>query len=187
MNSSDEPRSCLKSALRLQDFCQILTVFSALPGGKYVIFNESARALFDTSAVDGILPLNEYPIWSKRDPFGRVYYGVSHFWGMDNDIDENTDLSWLEWDGNEIHIDGDDMMSVFSKTVGIAKAWAEQTEREFAGERFVIFAAFDDGSELIEGPEPYYGFTMRFWKLREGQGMNENIDSDQPLIKWIIA
>ena len=153
-----------------------------------MIFNESASELFDTSVVDSILPVNEYPIWSKQDPFGRTYYGVSHFWSMDDNINESTDLSWLEWDENEINIDStdnNDIMSVFIKTIGIAKAWAEQMERDYATERFVIFASFDDGSDLIEDSEPYYGFTMRFWKIREGQGMDENINSEQPLIKWI--
>ena len=114
-----------------------------------MIVNESAKLIFDNSIVDNISPVNEYPIWRKQDQFGRTYYGVSHFWNMDNSIDESTDLSWLEWDGNEIHIDGtenDNIMSVFTKAVGIAKAWSEQMKRDYTDEQFIIIASFDDGS-----------------------------------------
>ena len=67
------------------------------------------------------------------------------------------------------------------------KSWNAQLTTNYPNERFVIFASFDDGSELIEDSDPYIGFTLRFWKIREGQGFNENTDSEQPLLKMIIG
>ena len=155
-----------------------------------MILNDSAKQLFDPSLIDEIPPVDEYPIWKKTDPYGRIYYGVSNFWGMDFNIEKDCDLLWLEWDGNEVHVDSsnsDDILMLFRKTVGIMKSWYAQLIKNFPNEHFVIFASFDDGSELVEGSDPLIGFTLRFWKIREGQGFNENTDSDQPLLKIITG
>ena len=77
-------------------------------------------------------------------------------------------------------------MLLFRKTVGIMKSWQAQLTKDFSDEHFAILASFDDGSALIEESAPYIGFTLRFWKIREGQGPDENIDFDQPLLKIII-
>ncbi len=157
---------------------------------QHLILNESAKQLFDPSHIDEIPPVDEYPIWEKTDPYGRTYYGVSNFWGVDSNIEKDCDLSWLEWDGNEVNVDSDsrdDLLMLFQKTVGIMKSWKAQLTADYPDERFVIFASFDDGSELIEGSDPYIGFTLRFWKIREGQGFHENTDSEQPLLKMIIG
>lgn len=87
-----------------------------------MILNMSAQKKFDCSIIDSIPLIQKYPIWKKKDPFGREYYGVSNFWGMDANIKEDSDLSWLEWDGNEINIDskvGNEIMPLFRETVGI--------------------------------------------------------------------
>lgn len=156
-----------------------------------MILNESAKQIFDSSLIDEISPVDEYPIWEKTDPYGRTYYGVSNFWGVDSYIEKDCDLSWLEWDGNEVNVDSansDDLFMLFQKTVGIMKSWKSQLTTNYPNERFVIFASFDDGNELIEDSDPYIGFTLRFWKIREGQGfINENTDSEQPLLKIIIG
>ena len=155
-----------------------------------MILNESAKKEFDSSLIEEIPPLDAYPIWTKTDPYGRTYYGVSHFWGADANIEKGSDLSWLEWDGNEVHVDSsdpDNIMVLFRKTVGIMKSWQAQLTKDFPNERFVVFATFDDGSALIEESDPYIGFTLRFWKIREGQGLPEDADSDQPLLKIIIG
>lgn len=155
-----------------------------------MILNESAKQIFDSSLIDEIPPVDEYPIWKKTDPYGRTYYGVSNFCGVDSNIEKDSDLSLLEWDGNEVNVDSsnrDDSLMLFQKTVGIMKSWNAQLTTNYPNERFVIFASFDDGSELIEDSDPYIGFTLRFWKIREGQGFNENTDSEQPLLKMIIG
>ena len=155
-----------------------------------MVLNNSAKLLFDPSLVDEIPTVDEYPIWKKTDPYGRTYYGVSNFWGMDSNIEKDCDLSWLEWDGNEVNVDSsnsDDILMLFRKTVGIMKSWHDQLIKDFPSEHFVIFASFDDGSELDEESDPLIGFTLRFWKIRKGQGFNENTDSDQPLLKIITG
>lgn len=84
----------------------IVTFFSAICILYFLlmILNMSAQKKFDCSIIDSIPLIQKYPIWKKKDPFGREYYGVSNFWGMDANIKEDSDLSWLEWDGNEINI-----------------------------------------------------------------------------------
>ncbi|MBR3621231.1 MAG: hypothetical protein IKN56_06950 [Clostridia bacterium] len=144
-----------------------------------MIQNESAKKLFDCSAVDDIAPDNEYKVCKKTDLFGRDYYGVANFWNVDNSIKEDCDLSWLEWDGNEVNIDNeicDDISSLFRKTVGIIKSWELQLKELCPEGRFAILASYDDGSALIEESDPYFGFTLRFWKIREGQGPDIKIE-----------
>ena len=153
-----------------------------------MILNDSAEKLFDCSLIDEIQPDNEFPVWKKTDPFGREYYGVSHFRGLDKSIETGSDLSWMEWDGNEVNIDSSntaDPMLIFRKTVGIIKSWQAQFADKYPNERFAILASFDDGSDLVEDSDPYIGFTLRFWKIRDGQGFDVNTESSQPLIKWI--
>lgn len=143
--------------------------------------NKSAQEFFDGTLIESIAPDDAFPIWKKTDPFGRAYYGVSHFWSLDDSIEKNCDLSWLEWDGNEINIDSEisnDRTQLFIKTVGIMKSWQLQLETQFPEKRFVIFASYDDGSELIKESDLYFGFTLRFWSIREGQGPDENANWD---------
>ena len=166
---------------------------AGVPKKNTMILNESAKKKFDFSLIDEIPPIDEYPIWKKSDPYGRSYYGVSDFYGMDKSIDKDCDLSWLEWDGNEVYIDSvkrDDAALLFCKTVGIMKSWETQLKKDFPNEHFAIFAyfadAFDNGSESDDDFIPHISFTMRFWKIREGQGFNENTDSNNPSLKLII-
>ena len=76
-----------------------------------------------------------FPIWTKRDTTGRPYWGVSHFWSMDkNGVSAEQDLSRLEWDGNEIHLDAfcqADIPSILRDMIGILKAWLRQMERDW--------------------------------------------------------
>ena len=149
-----------------------------------IFLNESALKIFDRSVIDDIVPDDSYPVWKKEDPFGRVYYGVGNFCGLDRKIREDTDLSWLEWDGNEVHLSDKDKDLLFRKAVGIIKGWADQLVKDYPEDRFVVFASFDDGSSLVEECEMIPSFTLRFWKKREGQGLDENTDFDQPVIRW---
>jgi hypothetical protein len=84
-----------------------------------ILLNASALKIFDRSVIDDIVPDDSYPVWKKEDPFGRVYYGVGNFCGLDRKIREDTDLSWLEWDGNELHLSDKDKDLLFRKAVGI--------------------------------------------------------------------
>ncbi len=72
--------------------------------------NELSKKEFDPALINEITPDTGYSIWTKKDPFGRAYFGVGNFCGMDRSINEDTDLSWLEWDGNEVNISNNDKM-----------------------------------------------------------------------------
>lgn len=155
-----------------------------------MIFNEPAKNLFDCSSIDDISPDNEYNVWGKTDSYGRDYYGVANFWNADNSIKEKCDLSWLEWDGNEVNVDNEvseDTSILFRKTVGIIKSWEFQLKELCPEGRFAILASYDDGSALIEESEPYFGFTLRFWKIREGQGPNIRVEEyDEPAMILLV-
>ena len=84
-----------------------------------IYINELSKKEFDLALIDDITPDTSYPIWTKKDPFGRAYYGVGNFCGMDRRIKEDTDLSWLEWDGNEVHISNSNKMLLLKKAIGI--------------------------------------------------------------------
>lgn len=151
-----------------------------------MIINELAKNLFDCSSIDDISPDNEYNVWGKTDSYGRDYYGVANFWNVDNNLKEDCDLSWLEWDGNEVNIDNeisDDISILFRKTVGIIKSWESQLKELCTEGQFAILASYDDGSDLIEESDTYFGFTLRFWKIREGQGPDIRIEEqNQPVM-----
>ena len=102
----------------------------------------------------------------------------------DGAINEDTDLSWMEWEGNEVFLSDEDSQVLFERAVGIIKGWRDQLVKGFPEERFVVFASFDDGSDMAEECEKTPSFTLRFWKKRDGQGPDENTDYDQPVIKW---
>ena len=146
--------------------------------------NSSARREFDYSRIEEIAPDERFLIWSKKDPFGRECFGVGDPWNMAEVIREDTDLSRLEWDMNEVYISGEDKELLFEEAVGIIKGWRKQLTENYPEDRFVAFASYDDGSEMLEGCERIQSFTLRFWKKREGMGLDENTEFEQPVIKW---
>ena len=146
--------------------------------------NELSKKEFDPALINEITPDTGYSIWTKKDPFGRAYFGVGNFCGMDRSINEDTDLSWLEWDGNEVNISNNDKMLLFEKTIGIMKGWINQLVESYPDDSFVVFASFDDGNALVEECERNMSFTLRFWKKREGSGLDENMEYNQPVIRW---
>ena len=146
--------------------------------------NELSKKEFDPALINEITPDTGYSIWTKKDPFGRAYFGVGNFCGMDRSINEDTDLSWLEWDGNEVNISNNDKMLLFEKTIGIMKGWIDQLVESYPDDSFVVLASFDDGNALVEECEKNMSFTLRFWKKREGSGLDENMEYNQPVIRW---
>ena len=146
--------------------------------------NELSKKEFDPALINEITPDTDYSIWTKKDPFGRAYFGVGNFCGMDRSINEDTDLSWLEWDGNEVYISDNDKTVLFKKAIGIIKGWIDQLVENYPDDRFVVFASFDDGNALVEECERNMSFTLRFWKKREGSGLDENMEYNQPVIRW---
>lgn len=114
-----------------------------------------------------------FPIWTKRDTTGRPYWGVSHFWSMDkNGVSAEQDLSRLEWDGNEIHLDAfcqADIPSILRDMIGILKARLRQMERDWPDTPFCLLGSYDDGAELVnkdDHPDGFFSVTARFWAPR---------------------
>ena len=146
--------------------------------------NEQSQKEFDPALINEIVPDTGYPIWTKKDPFGRTYFGTGNFCGMDRNINEDTDLSWLEWAGNEVYISNTDKILLFKKAIGIMKGWRDQLVENYPDDRFAVFASFDDGSAMAEECEREMSFTLRFWKKRDGLGLDENMEYNQPVIRW---
>ena len=96
---------------------------------------------------------NSYPIWQKEDTIGRKYWGVSNFCGMDRkQIKSTQDISQLEWDGNEIHLDAqtdEGVKSLLTTTVGILLYWKRVLEYQYPETQFYVFASYDNGDMLI--------------------------------------
>ena len=125
--------------------------------------------------VDDIPAMDAYPIWKKQDQAGRPYWGVSDFWHLDqNGVPASEDLSQLEWDGNEVHLDAnaeDQIPGILKDAFGIIMAWMRQLEQEEPNTPFLILASYDDGEELVnkeDFPDGCYSITFRFWAPRGG-------------------
>lgn len=137
--------------------------------------NKAMRALLaeQNIAIEEIPEKTDYPIWMKRDAAGRPYWGVSHFWNMDKDgVAADRDLSQLEWDGNEIHLDAfchADIPNILRDMIGILKAWQRQMKRDWPDTPFCLLGSYDDGAELInedDSTERFFTVTFRFWAPR---------------------
>ncbi len=144
--------------------------------------NKSMKRILRQHKIDinAVPAKNAYPIWKKHDQAGRPYWGVSHFWNLDqNGVPASEDLSQLEWDGNEVHLDAyavEKIPEILRESIGIIKAWIFQLEREEPNTPFLILASFDDGAELVnkdDYPDGCYSITFRFWATR---GRNTVVD-----------
>ena len=125
--------------------------------------------------VDSVKTRDSYPIWKKQDQAGRPYWGVSDFWNLDqNGVSASEELSQLEWDGNEVHLDAyaeDQIPEILRESIGIIKAWMVQLEHDEPDMPFLILANYDDGAELVnkeDFPDGCYSITFRFWVPRGG-------------------
>ena len=152
------------------------------------------ESLFEQYKIDDVHLISQdssYPIWQKEDCIGRKYWGVSNFWGLDRkQIKSTQDLSQLEWDGNEIHLNAqtdEEVKSLLVKTIGISLYWKEILEYQYPETQFYIFASYDNGDMLIldEDELPIRSVTLHFWADR-GTDTVINLDSfddwEQPAI-----
>ncbi len=139
--------------------------------------NKSMKLLLQQHKIDvDVIPaMDAYPIWKKQDQAGRPYWGVSDFWHLDqNGVPASEDLSQLEWDGNEVHLEAnaeDQIPGILKDAIGIIKAWMRQLEQEEPNTPFLILASYDDGEELVnkeDFPDGCYSITFRFWAPRGG-------------------
>ena len=143
-------------------------------------------------SIDDVPVNNAYPIWKKQDRAGRPYWGVSDFWHLDQKgVPASEDLSQLEWDGNEVHLDTyaeDQIPEILRESIGTIKAWMLQLEHEGPDVPFLILASYDDGEEL-DNKEDFqdgcYSITFRFWATRGGNtvvNLSSFEDWEQPAL-----
>ena len=149
-----------------------------------MVFNNQAKENFSEINISYIKANDNYPIWEKYDDFGRSYYGVSHFWHVDPNVSSDTDLSWAEWDGNEVNISFENidlLEQKYIEAIGIIKSWKIQLSK-FTGSKFRICLSYDNG-DLMDEEDRVYSFTLRFWKKRDNSELITEIDNfDQPVI-----
>ena len=142
--------------------------------------NKAMKRLLQQHKIDvnAVIAQNAYSIWKKQDQAGRPYWGVSDFWHLDqNGVPESEDLSRLEWDGNEVHLDAydeDQIPGILRESIGIIKAWMLQLEHEEPDVPFLILASYDDGAELVnkeDFQDGCYSITFHFWAPRGGNAV----------------
>ena len=182
------------TAALIQVAVNFFLCYDVKKGGKYMKLNNSMRALLAAHFVSVNDPIPEnsaYPIWCKTDATGRTYWGTSSFCGLDKQpLPLDTDLSQLEWDGNEVHLDARsnaEIVNILRQALGIVFFWRRQLETKYPQIPFCIFASYDNGDMLIleEGELPTQSVALRFWADRGSESvMNfENFESwDQPAI-----
>ena len=139
--------------------------------------NKTMKLLLQQHRIDvnDVPAKNSYPIWKKQDQAGKPYWGVSDFWHLDqNGVSAAENLSQLEWDGNEVHLNAyaeDQIPGILRESIGIIKAWMLQLEHDEPDMPFLILASYDDGAELVnreDFPDGCYSITFRFWAVRGG-------------------
>ena len=156
--------------------------------------NQTMKLLLKEQDIDPVLvaPVNQYPIWQKRDRVGRPYWGVSHFWSMDSaGVDGERKLAQLEWDGNEVYLDAHtsaEIPKILQNAIGILKSWKRTLEQDYPAIPFLMLATFDNGKELVNSgdyPEGFFSITFRFWAPRNDEpvlNLERFDDWEQPAI-----
>lgn len=135
--------------------------------------NKQMEQLFYQHSLDPYAaypPCTAYPIWAKTDPSDRPYWGTGSFWGMDRQpIPPDANLSYLEWDGNEVHLSADragDTGALLLQMMGILAGWQKEMAEKHPTTPFYIVASYDDGKGMADTEEGIPSVTMRFWADR---------------------
>ena len=78
-----------------------------LKDGIKLICNNAMRQYLSKISMNTVSPKDSYSIWRKFAQDGRPYWGTGDFCGMGGLVPgRGCDLTQLEWDGNEVNIDG---------------------------------------------------------------------------------
>ncbi len=104
-------------------------------------------------------------IHKRQNEAGAPYWCVSDFCGMDAAVPSaDTDLTELEWNGNEFMLDmSDSIPDLLNAGLLLLIRWKEQMEREFPETPFDIVLSVDEGED---GVPP--SVTLRFYAVRDG-------------------
>lgn len=131
-----------------------------------MIYNSLMAELLSSISLDSVRSQTKYPIWQSSDLSGRPFWGVGSFCGLSATLpSSSSDLTALEWAGNEVFISLCDFSSVqelLLYALGIVKAWKNQMEAEFPPVPFDILLSVDPGDGQIP-----LSATPRFWAVRD--------------------
>ncbi|MDD4096639.1 MAG: hypothetical protein PHP22_10415 [Oscillospiraceae bacterium] len=103
--------------------------------------------------MDRISPSNGHPITRHQNETGEPLWIVSNTGFSLNGCKPftGTELTDLEWDENEVTIDGSDRVEeLLKETLGILKQWKHQMETDFPLDKFDIILSIDYGDEDVE-------------------------------------
>ena len=137
--------------------------------------NQAMQQLFQQYSLnpgDSCPECSEYPIWRKTDAAGRPYWGTGSFCGMDRKhVQPDVNLSYLEWDGNEVYLSGEtmgDTAALLRQMMGILAYWQRVLAAQYPDTSFFLMASYDDGQDLVyeEDDLPIPSVTLRFWADR---------------------
>lgn len=115
--------------------------------------------------MDRIIPSSGHPITRHQNETGEPLWIVSNASFSLNRCKPFTgkDLTELEWDENEVTIDGlDNVEDLLKETLGILKQWKHQMETDFPLDKFDIILSIDYGDEDVEPSA-----TIRFYAIRD--------------------
>ncbi len=133
-----------------------------------MIYNSLMAELLSSVSPDSVQPQNNYPIWQSSDLSGRPFWGTGSFCGLSaTPPAPGSDLTDLEWAGNEVHLSLCDFSSVqelLLYALGIVKTWKNQMETEFPPVPFDILLSVDEGDGQI-----IPSATLRFWAVRNNE------------------
>lgn len=150
--------------------------------------NHSMQQLFhqhSLSSNDSFQSILHHPVWSKTDASGRPYWGTGSFCGLDHrGVSPDTNLSYLEWDGNEVRLSAEtvgETAALLRQMLGILAFWQQEMTSKYPLTSFFIMASYDDGSGLLddEDDQAIPSVTLRFWADRGDDTVAEVNDLDR--------
>ncbi len=111
----------------------------------------------------------DYAITEYRDPQDRPYWLVGSMDGKESlPVSGTTNLSWLEWDHNEVYLslrETGSVAALLKHMLGILRFWEDEMKQNAPDVSFCMMASYDYGEpDEEDGVEP--SVTLRFWADR---------------------
>lgn len=133
-----------------------------------MIYNSLMAELLSSISLDSVQSQNKYPIWQSSDLSGQPFWGVDSFCVLSAiPVPHGSNLTELEWSGNEVRLTLDDfpcVQEMLLYALGIVKSWKNQMETELSPVPFDILLSVDHGDEQVEP-----SVTLRFWAVRDNK------------------
>ena len=122
------------------------------------------KKIIDLIPKSEVLKSIDFPIWRAENLIGQPFWGVDTFCGIDiKNINAETNLTDLEWDGNEIYFcDAENIVELVKQGLVVVYSWKMQMEQEYPLTSFDIILSLDVGDDDISP-----SINMRFWAVRD--------------------